>query len=447
MLIALPLLLILALPTSAFAELFTVTTNKDIYTPEEKAIIVGAIPEDAPDGYAVQIKVTGPRGDCAAEHVLAGADNGFRSRPISLDECGFGEFTVSAYYADLETNSTFTISNSSQTEEGSKLELRMLKNVILKAQDVINTRVKELIEDGYVLPEEVANKYGEGVSEASLALQAIEFGDAAEAKGHMIFALRDFREVRNALLEENVARFEQTDEQKAANDGSSDIIGTYNILQRKYYKLQNVAEKNQVDKESQFKAAALLLENARQMIDDDNLEGAVRNLNRANTILEEIRADLYDRGKEEGNLTSYANTTSPEDEDEARRLTETAAKYEKDALELLNEASSNPDAEAKVREALSLIANATASIGAQDFDSARDTLRAAYNAILDAQDLIEDDEGDKDGDASTSNSGENSDDDSGGSSNDDSEDPNNTNSGSDKDEGDKGSNDTEDSDQ
>ena len=54
---------------SAYAESLTVTTNKDIYTNDEKAIIVGAIPADAPAGYAVLIKVTGPRGGlCCPEY-------------------------------------------------------------------------------------------------------------------------------------------------------------------------------------------------------------------------------------------------------------------------------------------------------------------------------------------------------------------------------------------
>jgi hypothetical protein len=51
--------LILALPVvfSAYAESFTVTSNKDIYTADENAIIVGAVPMDAPEGYAVLIRV------------------------------------------------------------------------------------------------------------------------------------------------------------------------------------------------------------------------------------------------------------------------------------------------------------------------------------------------------------------------------------------------------
>ncbi len=394
-------MLFLVLPLSAYAESLTVTTNKDIYTLEEKARIVGVIPEGAPDGYAVQIMVTGPAGDCATQHILPAADNSFISKSIRLDECGFGEFTVSASYADLKANSTFMISNSSHADAGSKLELRTLKNVMLQAQDSINSRVKELIENGYVLSEKVARKYSEGVLEASLALQAIEFGDAAEAKKHMIFAVGDFREVLKALSDDKVARFGQTAEQQAANDGNSGVVGTYRILREYYYRLEELAQKNQVDKDDQFEVAARLLANARQMIDEGNFEGAERNLERVNTLLEAIRADLLDDGGKE--FASYANNTSLEDEETARKLIYAADRFEKNALELLNKTGSDAEAQAKVQEALSLIAGARMSIQAQDLDSARDTLTAAYWVIEDAKSLIEDNDS-----TSSSNTGNDS---------------------------------------
>ncbi len=381
-------MVILVLPLSAYAESFTVTTNKDIYTLDETARIVGVIPEDAPDDYAILIKVTGSGGDCATQNMLPAADNSFVSRPVRLDECGFGVFTVSAFYAELQANSTFTISNNSQSDAASRLELRMLKNVILQAQDAVNARVRELVENGYVLTEEVAGKYSEGVSEASLALQAIEFGDQAEAKKHMIFAIRDFRGVLGALSE-NVARFEQTAEQQAENDDNSGVVGTYRIMREYYYRLEDLAQKNQVDKDDQFDAAAHLLASARQMIDEGNFEVAERNLERVSMLLEAIRVDLLDdEGGEQ--FVSYANSTSPEDEESARRLTDAADRFEKNALELLNKTGSDAEAHAKAQEALSLIASARISIEAQELDSARDTLTAAYWAIKEAESLIED---------------------------------------------------------
>jgi hypothetical protein len=437
MLVTLLSLMILVVPLSAFAEPFTVITNKDIYTSDEKAIIVGAVPADAPDGYAVIIKVIGPRGECATQNVLPAEDNSFRSRPVRLDECGFGEISVSAFYAGINATSTFTISeSSSQADAGSRMELRILKDTMLQAQDTVNAKVKELIEGGYVLPEEIAKKYGEGVSEASLALEAIEFGDAAEAKKHMIFALGDFREVLNALSE-NVARFEQT-----ARSSNSDIVGMYNMLQRYYYRLQEVAEKNQVDKNDEFGAAALLLSNAKRMINEDNYEAAGRNLERANMILEKIRANLSEGEESTERLTSEANnsTSSKVDKELARKLTNIAAKYENTALKLLNKTSSDDEAEAKVQEALALIASARTNIKAQDLESARNDLSAAYHAISYAKKLIEDNE-DDDGNTSTAGSRENSADGSKESANDDDKGSNNSGRENDnKNDKDKGSN-------
>lgn len=385
--ISLSALLVLALPLSAFAESFTVTTNKDIYNPDEKVIIVGAISEGAPDGYAVLIKVTGASGECTSQHLLPATDNSFISRPIRLNECGLGEFTVLATYADGEATSTFMISNNTRGDQGGKLELRMLKNVIMQAQDAVNGKVRDLIEDGYVLPEEVARKYGEGVSEASLALQAIEFGDAADAKKHMIFALRDFREVLY-VLSADVARFEQTAEQQAASSGNSDVVGTYNMLQSYYNRLMELTEKNQVNKEVEFKAAEQLLSDTRQMIDEGNFEAAALNLDQISTLLEGIRAELVDQGKDVKKLAYNATNTRSDDEDSARRLTEAANRFEKTALKLLNETSS-AEAKAKLREAASLITNARASVETGQLDSAREDLSVAYQLIKEVEDLID----------------------------------------------------------
>jgi hypothetical protein len=192
-----------------------------------------------------------------------------------------------------------------------------------------------------------------------------------------------------------------------------------------------------VDKDSQFNAAQLLFSNAKRSIDDGNYEGAERRLWQINTILEQIRADLYgeDEEEEQKKLDSEANYAGQADEEEARKLTETAARYEEDALEFLKNARPDSEAETKVQEALSLIANATVSIEAHDFDSARDTLRDAHKAILEAQDLIErdKDKGDEGNSTSTSNNDESSGNDNLGKSSDDQ----GSDSGNDEDEDEK----------
>ncbi|HXG07287.1 MAG TPA: hypothetical protein VNI77_08195, partial [Nitrososphaera sp.] len=120
----------MALPSYASAQSFTVTTNKNIYTVDEKVVFVGAIHDDAPDGYAIHIVATGTAGSCIVQHILPAADNSFMSRPMALDRCGIGQVTVTASYAEETATFTFIISNSSAVDSRNTLELRTLRNII-----------------------------------------------------------------------------------------------------------------------------------------------------------------------------------------------------------------------------------------------------------------------------------------------------------------------------
>jgi hypothetical protein len=151
------------------------------------------------------------------------------------------------------------------------------------------------------------------------------------------------------------------------------------------------------------------------MIEEGNYEGAEHRLGQVNVILEEIRNDLYDDQEEDDErLASDTNATSSEDVEKAEKLIEIAARYEEDALKLLNETGANPTAAAKLQEALSLVASARAHIDAKDLEEAREDLRAVYRAIEDAKDLIE-----HEGDNSSGSNDEHSDDDNSGESSDD----------------------------
>lgn len=408
--------LILALPVvfSAYAESFTVTSNKDIYTADENAIIVGAVPMDAPEGYAVLIRVTGPDGsECSLQNLLPAGDNSFVSRPVRLDACGMGQYRVSAYHADMNTTSMFTVSNNSRVDTNNRLELRLLKNAVLQAQDVVNQKLNELVEAGYPVQEEVAEKYSSGVSETSLTLQAIEFGDAAEAKKYMIFAIRHLHEVLDALSSERVI-FDQITGQRAVSDNSSEsdssagILEKYNRLKVYYYRLEELTEKNGANRESDFESIASILASSKEMTDEGEIAGAERNFARVDELLEEIRADLFDSGEEEqqqGNNQSAAqnasNSTGGQDNSGLASL---ADRYEQRALGLLWLSRSSAEAEAKMQEALSFIASARASIEGQDYESARMALSAALNAVNDARKIIDERESNDGGAPSESES-------------------------------------------
>ena len=381
------------------------TSNKDIYTADENAIIVGAVPMDAPEGYAVLIRVTGPDGsECSLQNLLRAGDNSFVSRPVRLDACGMGQYRVSAYYADMNTTSMFTVSNNSRVDANNRLELRLLKNAVLQAQDVVNQKLNELVEAGYPVQEEVAEKYSSGVSETSLTLQAIEFCDAAEAKKHMIFAIRHLREVLDALSSEHV-NFDQITEQRAVSDSSESdssagSLEKYNRLKVYYHRLEELTEKNGANRESDFKSVASILASSKEMIDEGEIAGVERNFARVDELLEEIRADLFEsgEGEQQGNNQSAAqnasNSTGGQDNSGLASL---ADRYEQRALDLLNQSRSSAEAEAKIQEALSFIPSARASIEGQNYESARVALSAALNAVNEARKII--DEGESDGGA------------------------------------------------
>ena len=390
------------------------TSNKDIYTADENAIIVGAVPMDAPEGYAVLIRVTGPDGsECSLQNLLRAGDNSFVSRPVRLDACGMGQYRVSAYYADMNTTSMFTVSNNSRVDANNGLELRLLKNAVLQAQDVVNQKLNELVEAGYPVQEEVAEKYSSGVSETSLTLQAIEFRDAAEAKKHMIFAIRHLREVLDALSSERVI-FDQITEQRAVSDSSESdssagSLEKYNRLKVYYYRLEELTEKNGANRESDFKSVASILASSKEMIDEGEIAGAERNFARVDELLEEIRADLFESGEEEeqqqgNNQSATQNANNSTGGQDNSGLASLADRYEQRALDLLNQSRSSAEAEAKIQEALSFIPSARASIEGQNYESARVALFAALNAVNQARKIIDEGESDDGGAPSESES-------------------------------------------
>jgi hypothetical protein len=313
--------------------------------------------------------------------------------------------------------SNFEVSNYTQTADVDgdvgKLELRLLRSVIVQARDAVNQRVHKLIDDGYILPEDIAEKYGNGVSEASLVLQAVDFGDHAEAKKHLIIAIGDFRDVLDMLSAEHLALFEQVSSSSNSSNNnnakSSLILEAYSGMQEYYYRLEELAQKNQIDRKSEFEDVASLLASSKQRIDNNDTEGAEKNLAEASNILEGIRVDLFEGKRSSAvqqqqppsstttssraNGDDNNNTTAAKTDEESMRLSIVADKFERAALNLLNKTgSSNLEAKAKLNEALSLIASARNNLDLQDHTSTRQLLSSAYKAFNEARSLLKEDE-------------------------------------------------------
>jgi hypothetical protein len=383
------LALALVLPVaSSYAESFSVTTNKDLYTVGEKAIIVGLIPDSAPEGYAVLLRVIGPSdSECAVQNILPDSDYSFVSRPLDLKECGAGQYTVMAYYADISTNSTFAVSNSTQTGQGNKLELRLLKSVAIQAQETVNQRLRQFLESSQVLPEDIADRYSLGVFEASLVLQAVEFGNTAEAKKHLIFTVKHFREVINSLAAERIVFEHTVNLEAASDDGEEALLERYERIKEFYFRLEELAQKNGMDNESDFGQIVSLLARSKGMIEDGNLERAGRDLEEANEMLESIRQSLYG---DRDSASSQANSTDKEMDFQAKRLANVADRFERDAYSML-EGNPSESVNATIQTALRLISEARLDIENGDYSAARSNLSGAFSALDEAKEKARED--------------------------------------------------------
>lgn len=367
---------------SAYADSFTVTSNKDLYTAGERAIIVGIIPDTAPEGYAILLKVTGPNDtECAVQNILPDSDYSFVSRPVDLKECGSGQYTVVAFYAELSTNSTFTVSNSSQTSQANRLELRLLKNVAIQAQETANQRLREFLEANKVLPEDMADKYSLGIFEASLVLQAVDFGDTAEAKKHLIFTIKHFREFVDSMAEKRVI-FEQAINLEAASDDSAGaILDRYERIKEFYFRLEELSQKNGVDNENEFGMIVSLLARSKQLIDEGNLDQAGNNMDQVTAMLESIRQRLY---ADHSPASSLNNSSSVESDLQSKRLSIVADKFERTAYSIL-EAHPSQSVNATIQKVLGFISAARLNIEKGDYGLARSDLSAAFSALDDAK--------------------------------------------------------------
>jgi hypothetical protein len=300
---------------------------------------------------------------------------------------------VLAYYAELSANSTFTVSNNGKSGQGNNVELRILRNVILQAQETVNLKIREFLEANYVLPEDIAAKYSQGVFEASLAIQAIDFGDSGEAKKHLIFAIGHLRGVIDALSAQRAVFDQAAELQLLTDDSGSSLLERYERLKEFYFRLKEVAEANGVDRAAEFDSAVSLLADSKRMIDEGNSERAANNLDKVNEMLESIRQGLFEDGE---TTSALASNSTRQDDPQARRLASAADKFEMRARGLLED-NENPDADSKVQEALTLISAARTAIVDGDYQYARKALSAAFSALNEAEKL-HDDGGDDDSD-------------------------------------------------
>lgn len=342
---------------AAWAESFSIATNKDIYYRGERVIVAGALP-DAGDGN-VLVQITKADRQCALQIVKPSAAS-FVSRPLSVGNCGPGEYSVTVRYQNSTTQSRFVVAGGSGDSGSEDFRLHVTKKFILQAQERATEKVKEVVDAGIPLPQQAAEPYRAGIIETSLALQAAEYGDSSAIMEHQSAALAYFRKVMDALSSERLTAISQAQPAYAVASEESDRLA---VMQDLYRRLVDLAEKNNLQQD--LGGIRDLLSQAKSLSEKGDSEGAKAVLDTAGKLLEQARVKLVHESE-------AAATQS--------RLAASADRLKAKANDLLAQVGDGKAAE-KVREALSLIDDARSAMMKGDYDSARDSLSSAARIL------------------------------------------------------------------
>ncbi|MEO9296167.1 MAG: hypothetical protein ABI347_11300 [Nitrososphaera sp.] len=344
----------------AHAQSFSVATNKDVYDSGERVIVAGALPDAARGDVVVQI--TKDDRQCALQ-ILRPSGLSFVSRPLSVGNCGPGEYIVAARYLGGSAESRFIVAGSTSDSGSEDFRLHAIKKYIMEAQERATEKVREVIDSGIPLPQQAAESYRAGVIETSLALQAAEYGEPADMQEHQTAAFVHFRKAIDALSSDRLTAISQAKPQYAVASEESDRLA---ILQDLYRRLVDLAEKNNLSQQHDLGGISELLSQARSMAEKGDTEGARGVLDTAGRLLEQARVKMVEKS-EAASIQA--------------RLTASADRLKAKAGELLQQG----DHDEKARQAISLIDDARSAIMRGDYGAARDMLSSASKLIQDAQ--------------------------------------------------------------
>jgi hypothetical protein len=357
--------LLAALLPAAYAQSFSVTTNKDVYGADERVIVAGTVPEAEP-GTSVRIEIAKNDTQCVEQFVEVERGGSFISRPLKVD-CGTGEYAVTASHLEQEATSAFRIDSQAQDGE----DVQELRETLLAAREKVNERIRELVGAGIPIPEQAVDKYRLGSIEASLAVQSAGYGDAENADTHRDAALAYFDETLALLSPEEVEHLSQAaqedDERRMAE--ATDWLGRLGDI---YRRLANLADKNEVN-DTVFAKIPMLLSDARNALGTQDLDLVESVLAQVEPLMEQARGKLLQ---------------SAEQAAEKQNLTATADRIEKRAERQLEASQGVPEAKTLVELALELVQQAKSAVDDGNYSHARQLLSSASKALIEANRML-----------------------------------------------------------
>lgn len=355
---------------AANAQSFFVTTSKAVYNEGERVVVAGTVSE-AGDRRSVLVKITDGDEECASQNVRPQRDGLFVSRPMSIGDCGSGDFTVEAIHGDATASNSFSVGDAQDVPD--TFELRAMRMTVTHAQDVVNARVREVLDANLAIPERAAKAYNKGVAEASLTLQAIDRGEEEVAGEHRQKALEQFKQALDMLSPDKLNTVaEDVREEETRVSASREWLGR---LQDFFGRLVDLADKNGLGAATEFGEIDGFLDEARELIGERKTDSAEESLRSAEDLLEDARKKLIQQA--EGG------------DSDGQALISAAERLESTAKELRAQADGVPRAVAKVNASFVLINGAKASIASGDYDSAKSSLDSALKALEEAKTIIE----------------------------------------------------------
>ena len=352
------------------AQSFYVTTNKDTYHEGERVVVIGQI-LDTEDRHPVVVTIASGEDECAKQNVRALRDGSFVSRSMAISGCAPGEFTVTAIHAGSTGSSSFVVEDEQDVSDS--LELRAIRATVIQAQNIVNSKMREVVAAGLPISDQAAEAYGNGVSAASLALQAVERGDVREASEHRAEALKHFNDAFGLLSSERLSAIaEEAREEETRVSGAREWFGR---LQDLLSRLVDLADKNSLEAYQEFNRIGDFLTEARQHIGERNVTSAEEALRSAEDLLEDVRKKLFQQAE-------------PEDS-ERESLTSAVERIENSAQMLREDARGQPRALAQVNASYVFINNAKSAIDDGRYDAAKRSLELALEKLDRARTMIE----------------------------------------------------------
>jgi hypothetical protein len=397
--------LMLLEPTySALADSLEVTSNKNVYSTNERVIVVGVVPASSDSNERVKVSIVGPDGQICgpSRYALPDSENNFVTRPIPVRNCGAGTYIITASYANLTESTTFEVVSPAVEQGSITLDLQKIMAGLSRSDSEVSKTIRHLLVSNETISADILVKYQQAKQQASSAIQSITLKHWDEAKSKAREALNSFDQIASELSENGsahpaaplsnsstIVKQEQLQSSKESPDDDlpvlADGIASADSLSQK---LQTLAAANDVNDSELFRSASAAILDARGMLASNDTQGAQEKLQQASTILGHVQVDLRDHAQQRNLNSTLAPGTLDLSTTAKQRLVEAADRIQKSDMALLSQNITDPTISSKVQASLDALQLAHESIQKGDLGQARGHIGDALSFMVKAKSAL-----------------------------------------------------------